>query len=72
MNIDKTLERLEGVRAYDGYWQACCPAHDDQNPSLSIAEGDYSGILVYCSAGCAAEDITSASEPPPERRGRGP
>src|SRR5215210_1742050 len=38
--IDRVLERLEGVEAHNGYFMALCPAHDDQDPSLSLREGD--------------------------------
>jgi hypothetical protein len=38
---------------------ACCPAHEDKNPSLTIREtGDK--ILIYCWAGCSVSDICSA------------
>lgn len=37
-------------------WVAQCPAHDDRNPSLSIAL--HSGkVLLYCYAGCATGRI---------------
>src|SRR5258707_6844546 len=38
-------------------WIACCPAHDDQNPSLSISLGQKGKILVHCHAGCSAEEV---------------
>jgi hypothetical protein len=40
---------------------ACCPAHDDNKPSLSLKEGDKGGILVKCFAGCATEDVLAAA-----------
>jgi putative DNA primase/helicase len=40
-------------------WQACCPAHDDTHPSLSItARGDK--VLLHCYAGCAPGAIVAA------------
>ncbi|NJR80844.1 DUF7146 domain-containing protein [Sphingomonas corticis] len=40
-----------------GYIATCrCPAHDDQEPSLSIRQG-HDGILVHCFAGCDPEDV---------------
>ena len=37
-------------------WIACCPAHDDNNPSLSLTQaGDMT--LVHCHAGCPQEDV---------------
>ena len=38
---------------------ACCPAHDDSNPSLSVTEKDGK-ILVYCHAGCEQERVLEA------------
>ena len=40
-------------------WMACCPAHDDRTPSLSIR--DASGkVLVYCHAGCEQRKVIEA------------
>lgn len=33
-------------------WVACCPAHNDKNPSLSISDADDGKILIHCHAGC--------------------
>ncbi len=38
---------------------AKCPAHDDQHASLSVSEGSDGRALVYCHAGCAAEEIVA-------------
>jgi putative DNA primase/helicase len=58
--IDEVLARLQSVKAHNGRWQACCPAHDDHNPSLSIAEADDGKVLLYCHAGCSFADIARA------------
>jgi len=40
-------------------YMACCPAHDDHSPSLSLKiEGPR--ILINCFAGCSAEDVCGA------------
>ena len=44
------------TKSGSGY-SACCPAHDDAHPSLSISEGIDGKILVNCFAGCSPEDI---------------
>ena len=49
----------------DGTWkngkgQACCPAHDDASPSLSIGEGDAGQLLLHCFSGCYYPDIKHA------------
>ena len=60
MTIEDFLESLESVTISGNDWSARCPAHDDTNPSLSVAEGDDGRILVHCFAGCTAEDVTAA------------
>jgi putative DNA primase/helicase len=36
---------------------ACCPAHEDANPSLSIRDGDDGRILVHCFASCPQDAV---------------
>lgn len=45
--------------AGDG-WLIRCPAHDDHNPSLKLAEGDGGRLLVHCMAGCDPADVLAA------------
>jgi len=60
MRIEDFLALLRGVTANgDRSWVACCPAHDDHNPSMSVSERDGK-ILVHCHAGCSGEEIVSA------------
>jgi hypothetical protein len=59
--IERVLSRLQGVKKTANGWDALCPAHDDKNPSLGIAEGDDGTVLVKCrSQGCKAEAICQA------------
>jgi len=37
-------------------WVACCPAHDDKSPSLSIRDTSDK-ILIHCFAGCDINTI---------------
>jgi hypothetical protein len=39
---------------------ACCPAHKDRNPSLSVSEGAGGRILVKCFAGCSQAEVIDA------------
>ena len=39
--------------------RACCPAHDDHTPSLSIDE-ENGKTLVHCFAGCSQEGVLAA------------
>lgn len=43
----------------DGF-MACCPAHDDNSPSLSINDGGDGKVLVHCHAGCSQSKVISA------------
>ena len=54
--IAKGLDRPK--KTGDG-WIACCPAHDDRTPSLSIADGEK-GVVVKCFAGCSQADVIDA------------
>lgn len=59
--IETLLPRLDRVkRQGDGRWLACCPAHGDRSPSLSIRETADGTLLVHCFAGCPAADIVAA------------
>jgi hypothetical protein len=61
MKIQDFLDKLEKVRkSREHQWQACCPAHDDRTPSLSIALGDDERILLTCHAGCDVQSILQA------------
>ena len=46
-------------RQTSGGWQACCPAHDDKKPSLSIADGNTATVL-RCHAGCKTSEILAS------------
>ena len=50
---------LDGVRRQGHGYKAKCPAHEDHNPSLSIAQAS-DRILLKCHAGCATESIMMA------------
>ena len=59
--ISKLLSRLDKVKAKGAdKWEACCPAHQDKNPSLSIKECEDGTVLLKCWAGCSTTDVTAA------------
>lgn len=70
--VDRVLEPLRQANLdhrpsthEHGRWMAQCPAHDDREPSLSVAEGTIGadakpGALVHCFAGCATERVVEA------------
>ena len=51
-------ETLNG-KWYGAKGMACCPAHDDRTPSLSIQLGEKA-ILFHCFAGCTNEEVLAA------------
>jgi hypothetical protein len=61
MKLDEFLSLLKKVRRTGkNSWLACCPAHEDRSPSMSVGLGDDQRILVRCFAECGFEEIVSA------------
>lgn len=62
-NLLAHFEKVTQTRnpKFDASYKACCPAHDDTNPSLGIALTDDGKILINClSHQCAPADILAA------------
>ena len=58
MSADTLLSRLSKVRKMGpDRWMACCPAHQDKTPSLSIRECADGRVLIHCWTGCSVESI---------------
>ena len=53
------LSLLKGVkRAGENKYTACCPAHDDKHPSLSVyLSKDGKRIMFHCFVGCTEDEI---------------
>jgi hypothetical protein len=58
--LEGVFSQLKGVRKSLHGRVACCPAHSDREPSLSIGLGDKGQILLKCFAGCSVERIVEA------------
>ena len=58
--IDALAARGKKPRGNDKGWTALCPAHNDNNPSLSIGTGNDGRVLVHCHTGCHTSDILGA------------
>lgn len=58
--VDRVLARLAHTKREAAGWSARCPAHDDGQNSLSIAEGDDGRVLLNCFAGCPAESVVQS------------
>ncbi len=62
-NLDEVLSRLSKVTRSGQGWLARCPCRDDdQNPSLTVAEGGEGQVLLHCHRGapCSFEEICSS------------
>ena len=61
MHIDNLLSRLEKVKqANSDQYVACCPAHKDKSPSLSIKVLPDGKILLHCFAECSIDEVLSS------------
>jgi hypothetical protein len=60
VHIEYVLNHLTGVRPSMHGWVACCPAHADREPSLSIGIGEHEQVLLKCFAGCSLDAIVQA------------
>ena len=61
MTNNTLLTALDKVKqTHHSTWIACCPAHDDKNPSLAIRQIDDGRTLIHCFAGCSATEILNA------------
>jgi putative DNA primase/helicase len=71
-NAERIAKGLQKARKSGGGWVACCPAHEDRDPSLSINDaGDK--VLVKCHAGCDQAAVVHSLKdvglwPEPEER----
>lgn len=61
MSIETLLSRLTKVkRSSSNSWVACCPAHEDRTPSLTIRDAGDGRILIHCFSGCETESVLGA------------
>jgi hypothetical protein len=60
MRLDELLGRLTVVRRTTSGAMAMCPAHDDQQASLSVGEGCDGRVLLFCHAGCTIHDVVAS------------
>ena len=63
--LERLLSSLEKVEKlppgnHQARYRACCQAHGDKNPSLSITLSNSDTILLKCWAGCSAHDVVHA------------
>ena len=58
-DIAKALDKVTW-KDMDCSFTACCPAHDDVTPSLSVTLGTNGKLLYHCHAGCSQEAVRRA------------
>ncbi len=58
--VELLLSKLQKAKRSGQGWIACCPAHEDRRPSLSIAETEDGLALLKCHAGCSIDAICGA------------
>jgi archaellum biogenesis ATPase FlaH len=57
VDVEKdVLPKLKKVSVNGDGWMACCPAHNDTNPSLSVKQ-DENEMLLFCHSGCSFVQI---------------
>lgn len=55
------ISRLSGVKKTGrSSWAACCPAHEDRSPSLSVKVTDDGRTLLHCFGGCSTDAVLAA------------
>ena len=60
MSDARTLTLALQGKWHRRYGLACCPAHGDKRPSLSIADAPNGKLLLNCKAGCSFADVLTA------------
>jgi len=60
-NPETILSLVEKVKKTgNNRWLACCPAHEDKSPSLSIMQNETGKVFIHCFAGCDGRAIMGA------------
>ena len=61
MAVDRILPGLRGVKSTGrDRWVACCPAHEDRSPSMTLRVVPDGRVLMHCFAGCGTDAILGA------------
>lgn len=57
----RLVDRVAKVKRRGDKIDACCPAHEDKNPSLGVGRGTRGrDIVIKCQAGCTADAVLTA------------
>lgn len=58
--LAQVLGMLAGVKRTGSGYDARCPAHDDDEASLSVGVGEDGRLLLHCHAGCKPDAVVAA------------
>ena len=59
--INILLSRLQQVKKTSrDQWSACCPAHEDSDPSLRLKQLNDGRVLIHCFGGCGPADVMAS------------
>ncbi len=58
--LEKVLSAIGDYIQSGKSYQARCPAHEDNSPSLSISAAEDGTVLLKCHSGCTAEAVVTA------------
>ncbi|MFZ9068409.1 MAG: CHC2 zinc finger domain-containing protein [bacterium] len=58
--LEKILDHLQKTKKIGNQWIACCPVHNDRQPSMYLKE-DEGKVLIFCHAcGAKGPDVVRA------------
>ena len=57
---ERITRALPKGRWYRRYGSACCPAHGDRHPSLTLANAPDGRLLLHCKTGCTFGEVLDA------------
>lgn len=58
ISLEQVANQCDKVRWNGKHsFTACCVAHDDRNPSMSVTEADDGTILAHCHSGCPQDAV---------------
>jgi len=60
MTAEHIAQGLRKARKSGAGWMACCPCHEDTNPSLHLTDSRNGKVLAKCFAGCPQEALVTA------------
>ncbi|MEI7670044.1 MAG: toprim domain-containing protein [Pseudomonadota bacterium] len=59
-HAEEIARSLKKAKQFGKVWVACCPAHNDSNPSLQLSDGNNGQLLLHCFTGCDWQDVMTA------------